>query len=128
MNSAERSTPSVASVDLRNDKINGRALGDGAGPLRVDVRLGLVSLDSRVGPIVDDVQRTLGRGHTEHIPESGPVGWIDVGFADDRDRLPGPVDRRGRIPQRRNVVDCGEVVWAESLRKDLPRMPQPLPA
>ena len=114
---AERSVPWVTSVLWRDDVVDGRAFGDCAGPLGVDVGFALVAGDAGVGAVVDDVE-VLGAGggcgvaerKVEELAEVDEVGGIDVGLADDGDGLAGAVDRSRSVPEWKHVVDGGEVV------------------
>ena len=107
---------------LGDDVVDGGALGDGAGPLGVDVGLALVAGDAGVGAVVDDVE-VLGAGgsggvaerEVEELAEVDEVGGVDVGLADDGDGLAGAVDRSGGVPERKNVVDGGEVVGSDAV-------------
>src|SRR5882757_11585256 len=102
---------------LGDDVVDGGAFGDGAGPLGVDVGFAFVAGDAWVGAVVDDVEvlRAGGRcgvaeREVEELAEVDEVGRIDVGLADDGDGLAGAVDGSGGVPERKDVVDGGEVV------------------
>ena len=107
---------------LGDDVVDGGAFGDGAGPLGVDVGFAFVAGDSGVGAVVDDVEVLRAGGgcgvaerEIEELAEVDEVGGIDVGLADDGDGLAGAVDRSGGVPERKDVVDGGEVVGGETV-------------
>ena len=92
---------------LGDDVVDGGALGDGGGPLRVDVGFAFVAGDAGVGAVVDDVEvlRAGGCGgvaerEIEELAEVDEVGGVDVGLADDGDGLAGAVDGSGGVPER----------------------------
>ena len=85
--------------------------------MRVDVSLALVAGNAGVRTVIDDVQILgsgrrggVAEGKVEELAEVDEVRRIDVSLTDDRNRLPGAVDRCGGVPQRKNVVDRSEVV------------------
>src|ERR1700722_17933883 len=107
---------------LANHVIDGRTLGYGRGPLRVDVGFALVGGHAGVGTVIDNVEvlrAGWGRGvaelKVEYLPEVNKVGGIDVGLTNDGDGLPGAVDRRGGAPKRHDVVDGSEIIGREAV-------------
>jgi hypothetical protein len=107
---------------FRDDVVDGRSLGDGAGPLGVDVGFGFVAGDARAGAVVDDVEvlrsserRGVAQRKGKELAEVDEVSRIDVGIADDGDGLAGAVDGCACAPEWKNVVDGREVVWANTV-------------
>ena len=115
--------PWVTSVPWDDDVIDRGTLRNGRRPLSVDVGLAFVAVHAGIRAVIDDVEvlRPSGRcgiaeRQIEELAEVDEIGGIDVGLADDGDRLTGAVNWSRCVPEWKNVVDGGEVVRRNAVR------------
>ena len=101
----------------RDDEFYGGAFGDRAGPLDIQIRLGLIARRNAGIRAVHDNNGVL-RGKAEEGLERFDVAVDNVAFTDDGDGLAGTVVDRSGIPERQDVVNGGEIKGAEPKTSD----------
>src|ERR1700683_5721016 len=96
----------------RDDELHSGAFGHRAGPLDIQIRLGLIARRDAGIRAVDDKNGVL-RGKAEQGLERFDITVDNVALTDDCNSLAGAVICRGRVPKRQHVVDGGEVEGTE---------------
>src|ERR1700689_239758 len=96
----------------RDDELHSGAFGDRAGPLDIQIRLGLIARrDAGIGAVHD--KNWILRREAEQALKRLDVTVDNVAFTDDGDSLAGAVIGGGGVPERQHVVDGGEVEGTE---------------
>ena len=112
---AARSTPEVASVGWAITRLivapfataPDHSTSRSASVSGTGYQSGIRAIDNDIGNI---------RRQAKKISEIGHVLKIDIALPEDCDVLAGPVNcRRGCRPERQDVIDRREIVWAEKI-------------
>src|SRR6202050_1861310 len=88
----------------RDDELHSGAFGHRAGPLDIQIRLGLIARRDAGIRAINDNNGVL-RGKAEEGLERFDVAVDNVAFTDDGDGLAGTVVDRSGIPERQDVVN-----------------------